>query len=314
MPRTAFVYHPDVLLHDTGSDHPERSARIRTTLKYLQQQPLWNKLVHFPPQEASSSDLLRVHSQAHIDQVAGLNVSDRPIHVSADTIGSNATYRAALLAAGAPIAAIDALLTDRADNAFCCIRPPGHHAEFDQIMGFCFFNNVAIAANYLRAECGVDRVAIIDWDVHHGNGTQHTFETDNSVFFFSIHQFPHYPGTGSARERGLAEGQGSTLNIPVKAGSTDEDFLRHFEQDLAPALEVFKPQFILLSAGFDAHRNDPLSQILLSVDGYRSLTQHVRQMAELHCNGRLISMLEGGYDLQSTAQSIAAHLQALMAN
>ena len=313
MARTAFIYHPDALLHDAGAGHPERRARLESIVQHLKDRSLWDEVLHLRPQVAPHRALLRVHSPAHLDRVAALARVERPTYVSQDTAASPSTYRAALLAAGAPLTAIDALLAGRADHAFCCMRPPGHHAEVEQIMGFCFFNNAAVAAHYLRAECGCDKVAIIDWDVHHGNGTQHIFEADNSVFFCSIHQSPLYPGTGAADECGLGAGRGQTLNIPVPAGSTDADYLGHFADAIIPALDQFQPDFILLSAGFDAHRSDPLGQILLSAEGYGQLTELVLQLATRHCEGRLVSLLEGGYDLEATAASVAAHLSALLA-
>ena len=312
MARTALIYHPDALLHDTGAGHPERRARLESMVQHLKDQLLWDEVLHLQPQLAPRRALLRAHSPAHLDQVAGRAQVERPTYVCQDTAGSSSTHRAALLAAGAPLTAIDALLAGRADHAFCCMRPPGHHAEVEQIMGFCFFNNAAVAAHYLRAECGCDKVAIIDWDVHHGNGTQHIFEADGSVFFCSIHQSPLYPGTGAADERGQGAGRGQTLNIPVPAGSTDADYIRHFTDTIIPAIDQFQPDFILLSAGFDAHRSDPLGQILLSAEGYGELTKLVLQLATRHCEGRLVSLLEGGYDLEATAASAAAHLRALL--
>ena len=186
MARTALIYHPDVLLHDTGAGHPERRARLESIVQHLKDHSLWDEVLHLQPQPAPRRALLRAHSPVHLDRVAALAQVEHSIYVSQDTAFSPDTYRAALLAAGAPLTAIDALLAGHADHAFCCMRPPGHHAEVEQIMGFCFFNNVAVAAHYLRAECGCDKVAIIDWDVHHGNGTQHIFEEDGSVFFSSI--------------------------------------------------------------------------------------------------------------------------------
>ena len=307
------VYHPDALLHDPGAGHPERPARLEAIVQQLKAQALWDEVLHLSPQLAPRRALLRAHSPAHLDQVAALARVERPIYVSQDTTASPTTHRAALLAAGAPLTAIDALLAGRADHAFCCMRPPGHHAEVEQIMGFCFFNNAAVAAHYLRAECGCDKVAIIDWDVHHGNGTQHIFEADGSVFFCSIHQAPLYPGTGAADERGQGAGRGQTLNIPLPAGSTDADYRRHFTDTILPTLDQFQPDFILLSAGFDAHRRDPLGQVLLSAEGYGELTELVLQLATRHCEGRLVSLLEGGYDLEATAASVAAHLSALLA-
>ena len=312
MARTALIYHPDALLHDTGEGHPERRARLESIIQHLRDQLLWDEVLHLQPQLAPRRALLRAHSPAHLNQVAALARVERPTYVCQDTAGSSNTPRAALLAAGAPLTAIDALLAGRADHAFCCMRPPGHHAEVEQIMGFCFFNNAAVAAHYLRAECGCDKVAIIDWDIHHGNGTQHIFEADGSVFFCSIHQSPLYPGTGAADERGLGAGRGQTLNIPVPAGSTDADYIRHFTDTIIPAIDQFQPDFILLSAGFDAHRSDPLGQILLSAEGYGQLTELVLQLATRHCEGRLVSLLEGGYDLEATAASAATHLSTLL--
>lgn len=312
MARTALIYHPDALLHDTGAGHPEHRARLESMVQHLKDQLLWDEVLHLQPQLAPRRALLRAHSPAHLDRVAALAQVERPTYVCQDTAGSPSTHRAALLAAGAPLTAIDALLAGRADHAFCCMRPPGHHAEVEEIMGFCFFNNAAVAAHYLRAECGCDKVAIIDWDVHHGNGTQHIFEADGSVFFCSIHQSPLYPGTGAADERGLGAGRDQTLNIPVPAGSTDADYIRHFTDAIIPAIDQFQPDFILLSAGFDAHRSDPLGQVLLSAEGYGELTKLVLQLATRHCEGRLVSLLEGGYDLEATAASAAAHLRALL--
>ncbi len=312
MARTALIYHPDALLHDTGEGHPEHRARLESIVQHLKDHSLWDEVLHLHPRLAPRRALLRAHSPAHLERVAALARIERPAYVSQDTATSPSTYRAALLAAGAPLTAIDSLLAGRADHAFCCMRPPGHHAEVEQIMGFCFFNNAAVAAHYLRAECGCDKVAIIDWDVHHGNGTQHIFEADGSVFFCSIHQSPLYPGTGAADECGMGAGSGQTLNIPVPAGSTNADYLRHFADTIAPAIDRFQPDFILLSAGFDAHRSDPLGQILLSAECYGKLTELVLQLAAHHCEGRLVSLLEGGYDLEATAASVAAHLSALL--
>ena len=313
MARTALLYHPDALLHDVGAGHPECRARLESIVQHLKDRALWDEVLHLQPQVAPRRALLRAHSPTHLHRVASLAQVEQPTYVCRDTAASSDTYQAALLAAGAPLTAIDALLAGRADHAFCCMRPPGHHAEVEEIMGFCFFNNAAVAAHYLRAECDCAKVAIIDWDVHHGNGTQHIFEADGSVFFCSIHQAPLYPGTGAANERGIGAGRGQTLNIPVPAGSTDADYLGHFADTIIPAIDQFQPDFILLSAGFDAHYSDPLGQVLLSAEGYGQLTELVLQLATRHCEGRLVSLLEGGYDLEATAASVAAHLKVLLA-
>jgi acetoin utilization deacetylase AcuC-like enzyme len=199
----------------------------------------------------------------------------------------------------------------RVTAAFVATRPPGHHAEADRAMGFCLFNNVAIAARHLQARHGVARVAIVDWDVHHGNATQHMFEDDPTVLYFSTHQFPFYPGTGAAGERGRGAGTGFTLNVPMPAGSRDREYASVFRERLAPALEEFEPGFILISAGFDAHRDDPLAGMALTESGYADLTRIVRDAADRACSGRVVSLLEGGYDLRALAASVEAHIRAL---
>ena len=234
------------------------------------------------------------------------------VPVTMDTLVSSATYEAALLASGAVLQVVDAVAKGRINNGFCAVRPPGHHAERDAAMGFCYFNNVAIAARYAQEVHHFSKIAIVDWDVHHGNGTQHSFESDASVFFFSIHQFPHYPGTGSRREQGIGPGLGTTLNVPVSAGCGDEDYRRIWRRELRPALDQFSPDFIFISAGFDAHRADPLGGILLTEEGFGDLTREVLEIAEDHSCGRVVSVLEGGYDLEATAAAAATHLQVLM--
>ena len=202
-------------------------------------------------------------------------------------------------------------MSGRARSAFVATRPPGHHAETARAMGFCLFNNVAVAARYLQDEHGIERVAIVDWDVHHGNGTQEIFEADGSVFYFSTHQYPFYPGSGAANETGRGEGRGATLNVPLPPGAGDREYLAIFRDLLRPALDRFRPGAILISAGFDAHRADPLAGMSLPEAGYAGMTGVVREAAEAHCRGRVVSLLEGGYDLQALAASVEAHLRAL---
>jgi acetoin utilization deacetylase AcuC-like enzyme len=198
-------------------------------------------------------------------------------------------------------------------NAFVACRPPGHHAEFERAMGFCLFNNVAVAAAHLRRARGVERVAIVDWDVHHGNGTQHAFESDPTVFYASLHQWPWYPGTGAADERGVGAGEGATLNCPMSAWTGDREWLRAVETQVLPALERFDPGFVLVSAGFDAHEQDPLSHTRVTTDGFRRMTDLVNALAASRCGGRVVSLLEGGYDLDSLADSVEAHVGGLLA-
>ncbi|MCC7263864.1 MAG: histone deacetylase [Candidatus Latescibacteria bacterium] len=315
MARTALYYHPEFLAHEAGVDHPECPDRLVAIMDGLERDGLLGQLGVRQPAPASVQSLTRIHSAEHAEHLARLSSLGRLVAIGPDTSLSPATYAAACLAVGAVEEAIDAVAAGEVDNAFCAVRPPGHHAERDQAMGFCYFNNIAIGARHVQEHHGLNRVAIIDWDVHHGNGTQHSFEEDASVLFFSIHQFgPYfYPGTGAFNEQGRGSGLGYTVNAPMPPGATDSDYLRVFRQVLRPAIDRFEPEFILLSAGFDAHQADPLGELELTTDGFAQLTAEVRNMAQDHCQGRLVSVLEGGYDLDATAASVAAHLRVLMA-
>jgi len=219
---------------------------------------------------------------------------------------------AALLAAGAGITAVEQVLAGNVSSCFCAVRPPGHHAEADRAMGFCLFNNIAVAAAYATNHQRVEKAAIVDWDVHHGNGTQNIFYGNPDILYISLHQYPHYPGSGSAGERGADAGEGLTLNLPMSAGSGDREYLAAFEERVIPAIKTFSPGLLLISAGFDAHAEDPLSQVRLTENGFAGMTAMLRQCAESCCEGRIVSLLEGGYDLDALARSVAAHLQALL--
>jgi acetoin utilization deacetylase AcuC-like enzyme len=226
---------------------------------------------------------------------------------------SPGSLTAAYWAAGGALAAVDAIMNKQVEHVFCAVRPPGHHAEAGHAMGFCLFNNVAIAARYVQKKYGLTRVLIVDWDVHHGNGTQHSFEDDPSVLFFSTHQFPHYPGTGRESERGRGAGEGFTINVPMEAGEGDEEYRAVFRKSLLPAADAFKPEFVIVSAGFDAHKDDPLASMELTEEGYADLTGIVAGIAKRHAEGRILSSLEGGYHLTSLAASVDRHIQALIA-
>ena len=295
----------------TGPGHPERPDRVAKIMDRFDSNGLLSQVELLTPDEATSEALERNHTPEHLARIARASTGGlQPL--CEDTIASPGTERAARLAAGGVVDAIDSVMTGKARNAFYPTRPPGHHAEKAVAMGFCFYNNVAVGARHLRVVHGLDRVAIVDWDVHHGNGTQHSFEADPSVFFFSIHQYPHYPGTGASRERGVGEGLGTTLNVPVTRGYGDRQYLEVFEQQLVPALEEFNPQFLLISAGFDAHRRDPLGDVELTENGYWALTKTMTGVAEGCCGAKLVSVLEGGYDLEATAAASEEHLRALL--
>jgi len=231
---------------------------------------------------------------------------------SPDVPVSRESYEIALLAAGGTLRLIDAVFRQEARNGFGLLRPPGHHAERNQALGFCLFNNVAIGARYAQKKYGAERVLIVDWDVHHGNGTQHFFEEDPTVFYFSMHQYPYYPGTGHSWERGVAAGSGATLNLPVPAGTSNRSYLEAFEEVFLPRAREFAPDLILISAGFDAHKNDPLAGLDLTERAYERMTESLKELAREVAKERIVSVLEGGYNLEALAQSIEIHIRALM--
>jgi len=301
MARTGLLYSKKMLLHDTGLGHPERAARLTAILEAFEAAGLAYERLPITP--ATRDDLHRVHSEAHVESVHQTCALGRR-YPDPDTPMVAASWEAALLSAGAAITACRAVVEGGADNAFCAIRPPGHHAEHARAMGFCMFNNVAIAARWLKAKAGVERIAIFDWDVHHGNGTQQAFYTDPTVYYASIHQHPFYPGTGWPHERG----EGNTnLNIQMAHGSEDEQWLEAFHEKVMPELEAFGPDFVLLSAGFDAHRLDPLGGQMLETETFVEMTHGIKTLAK----GRLVSVLEGGYSLEALADATVAHFRAL---
>jgi acetoin utilization deacetylase AcuC-like enzyme len=308
---TGFVYGHIYLKHDTGAGHPERAERLTAIVNRLKQSELLLKLVAIEPVVASPEWLTTVHTAKYVARVkkscqagAGyLDSGDTPVCVN--------SYDVALAAVGGVLSAVDAVMNGKVTNAFCAVRPPGHHALKDRAMGFCLFNNVAIAARYIQKKHKLAKVLIVDWDVHHGNGTQAAFYDDPTVFYFSAHQSPFYPGTGNAEERGEAKGVGFTLNVPLPAGSGDAEYQKAFEERLKPAAKAFKPDFVLISAGFDAARDDLLGRMKLTPAGYAALTRIVKGIAEEICHGRLISILEGGYNLDALAASVEAHVRTL---
>ena len=306
---TLFYSHPASLDHDTGAMHPESPARFEAVLAALEA-PGFAGLERREAPPVAPEQLARVHSQAYVDAVFKAIPETGHVNLDPDTIISPGSGEAARRAAGAVCAAVDAVAAGEADNAFCAVRPPGHHAEPARSMGFCLFNNVAVGALQARAAHGLERVAVIDFDVHHGNGTQAMFWGDAKLFYASTHQMPFYPGTGSVEERGVA---GNIVNVPLAAMEGSLEFRRAMSATILPALKRFAPDFVLISAGFDAHEADPLAGLRLHEDDYTWATEELLAVARDSCDGRLVSTLEGGYDLHALAASAAAHVGALMA-
>jgi len=304
---TCLFTHPACLEHDPGRHHPESPARLRAVLAALDD-PEFAGIERREAPEATLGDLLRVHSRRHVERILSAIPRSGHVGIDADTVLSPASGAAALRAAGAVIAAVDAVIAEEADNAFCAVRPPGHHAEPERAMGFCLFNNAAIGAMRAREVHRLARVAVIDFDVHHGNGTQATFENDAGLFYASTHQSPLYPGTGAANETGV----GNIVNVPLRPMSGSSQFRFAMTQQILPALDQFRPELVLASAGFDAHRNDPLAQLLLDESDYVWVTEKLLEIAYRHAKGRLVSTLEGGYDLAALGESAAAHVRVLM--
>ena len=308
--KTGFAYHPDYLNHDTGPGHPERPDRLRASLAALQQSDVWDQLHQIEPTPASIEQLTYAHNPAYPEHIR--EHCEKEIPLTYDTTVGFESFDIALLSTGGVLRAAEAVATGVVKNAFAMGRPPGHHATPGQSMGFCLFNNIAIAARYLQREHGAGKVAIVDWDVHHGNGTQDIFYEDESVFFFSIHQSPLYPGTGSSRERGSGKAHSTTLNVPMPAGSGDAEYIKVFTDVLIPALRDFLPEFLLISAGFDAHYLDPLAGTELTADGFATLTDLMLEFAEETASGRVVSALEGGYNLKGVSESVVAHVERLV--
>jgi acetoin utilization deacetylase AcuC-like enzyme len=311
MNNVGFIYHPDYLKHDTGIGHPERPQRLQAVMQHLLKSELWKKLEHLRPSPAPLEILYAVHPESYVEMIKRRCLAGETVLDTGDTHACRESYDAALLAAGAVLQAVDGVMKGELSAAFCAVRPPGHHAESETAMGFCLFNNIAIGARYAQKKYGVERVAILDWDVHHGNGTQEIFYADDSVFYISLHQYPYYPGTGAANETGTGNGEGLTLNCPMAAGSGWKEYEEAFRSKILPALHKFQPHLVMISAGFDAHKDDPLAHIQLTEDSFAEMTNMMMEIASKYCNGKIISVLEGGYDLQALARSVEKHVHAL---
>ncbi len=312
MPRTGFIYHSDFLKHDTGPSHPERPERLSYLWDQINSDVISSQLGFPAPKQIHHRWLTKIHTVEYIENVKAACGRGGITYLDGDTPISENSFEAALLAAGAVHTAIDKIMEGELDNCFCAVRPPGHHAERDRAMGFCLFNNVALGAVYLLEEYKLNRIAIIDWDVHHGNGTQNAFYESDQVYYLSLHQYPYYPGSGSYNQRGSGKGEGYTLNIPLSPGCDGSDYDLAFTKEIIPSLNDYKPEFILISAGFDAHRGDPLASMKLSDDAYYRFTRELKMIAGKYGKGRVVSVLEGGYDLGALVSSVKAHLKGLI--
>lgn len=305
---TALYTHAACLEHDTGWGHPECADRLRVILRGLDRDE-FAFLDRREAPRATVEQIARVHRPAYVANLLDQVPVDGLVMIDGDTSMSPGSGEAALRAAGAVCAAVDAVIGGHIVNAFCAVRPPGHHAEPGHAMGFCLFNNIAVGALQARAVHGIRRIAVFDFDVHHGNGTQRMFEADPDLFYASTHQWPLYPGTGAADERGVAS---NIMNLPLRPNAGGAEFRQAVERDLMPALDRFRPELVMISAGFDAHRADPLAQLNLDDDDYEWATEMLLDVARRHAQSRVVSVLEGGYDLNALMRATRAHVRALM--
>jgi acetoin utilization deacetylase AcuC-like enzyme len=304
---TLLLTHPACLEHDTGYGHPERADRLRAIDDALAA-PAFKTLIREQAPLADLAAIERLHPEAYVEMVRAAIPKHDHAWLDPDTVVSPGSWEAALRATGATLHAVDQVMAGKADNAFCTVRPPGHHAEPSRAMGFCLFNSVAVAALHARAKHGAKRVAVVDFDVHHGNGTQAAFWTDKDLFYGSTHQMPLFPGTGAVDEAGL----GNICNAPLAPGDDGKDFRAAWESRILPALDAFAPDFLLISAGFDAHLRDPLAQLRLIEPDFAWITEQLLEAAAKHTGGKFVSTLEGGYDLDALASSTAVHVATLM--
>lgn len=312
MNRTGLIYSTDYLEHVTPAGHPESTHRAQIVMRGLTDSGLLEKMVRLEPRRAAIEDLVRCHDEAYVQTAREDVQAGRDALSTGDTDVSARSYDVALLAAGGVCAAVDAVVERKVDNAFCVVRPPGHHATPARGMGFCLFNNIAVAARYAQAKHKIGKVLIADWDVHHGNGTQDIFYRDGSVLFFDTHQSPWYPGTGDANETGSGKGLGCIINNPFPAGAGRKEILGVFQDRLSAAAQKFKPDLIMVSAGFDSRAGDPLGGFKLTDEDFIDLTKQMQALAKEHAQGRLVCTLEGGYNLRGLMKATSAHVQTLL--
>jgi acetoin utilization deacetylase AcuC-like enzyme len=311
MMKTGIVRDERYIDHRPGAFHPESPERLQAIYGMLQKPEMAGRFIDVPVREAKREELLLIHSSDYVDMVERTKGKEHR-SLDPDTSTSPGSYEAALLAVGGLCEAIAMVISGALDNAFALVRPPGHHAERSRAMGFCIFNNVAIGARYAQESHHLKRVLIIDWDLHHGNGTQHSFEEDPSILYFSTHQYPFYPGSGAFREVGRGSGEGFTVNVPLSAGHGDGEFLGIFERILKPIALEFNPELVLVSAGFDIHGSDPLGGMRLTPGGFAGLTRSIMEIATKCCGGKVVITLEGGYDLTGLRDSVEAVLKELV--
>ena len=310
--KTAFYSNPIFLEHETGA-HPENRNRLLAIHEKIEYEKLMEKLLVCSGRPATIDEIKMLHTEQLILEIETASNNDSKTVYTPDCIVSRETFNAALYAVGSVIEASIEIAERRIENAFCAVRPPGHHAEYNIAMGFCFFNNIALSAEFLTKKMGYKRILIFDFDVHHGNGTQHFFEDRSDIFFVSMHQDPLtcYPGTGFSYERGISSGLGYTLNVPVAPGISDEEYLQVYFSKVEPKLVEFRPDFILISAGFDAHKDDPLASLNISEKTFNLLTNSLKKLAEKFCGGRILSILEGGYNLNALSSCVFDHIKIL---
>jgi acetoin utilization deacetylase AcuC-like enzyme len=301
--KVGFIYDNVFLEHENPPGHPERKERLQCIMTKLNGSEIWDSLIHLKPRKATTKELAYVHTQKHIE-----TIRDNTGYADPDTYISEGSYNAALYAAGAGIEAVDNCKNGQVERAFCAVRPPGHHSEADRAMGFCLFNNIAIGARHAQ-RVGYDKVFIIDFDVHHGNGTQHMFEEDDTVYYFSTHEYPHYPGTGNANDKGRGKGEGYTYNYPMPPGSGQKEYLRAYRDVLPGLVREFNPDIVLVSAGYDIHSSDPLSSIRISDEGIKDIVNGILSAAK---PAPAVFSLEGGYNLEALADSVLITLRELI--